>query len=102
MPTHFPRNKHNTRKGARYDRVHQRARTDAARRHHPGDPCVRCGYPLGPMGPHLHYDHAETGGYLGFAHARCNLRAGASKGGRIVAAKYGDPRRQSAGRRLAL
>ena len=35
------------------------------------------------MGPWLHYDHAEDGTYLGFSHARCNVRAGAIKGNRI-------------------
>jgi hypothetical protein len=39
------------------------------------------------MGPHLHYDHAEGGGYLGFSHARCNVKAGASKGAKIANAK---------------
>jgi hypothetical protein len=32
------------------------------------------------MGPWLHYDHNEAGGYLGFSHAHCNNRAGAIKG----------------------
>ena len=36
------------------------------------------------MGPNLHLDHAEHGGYLGFAHAACNISAGAAKGARIA------------------
>jgi hypothetical protein len=39
------------------------------------------------MSPHLHYDHDERGGYLGFSHAHCNRSAGASKGARITNAK---------------
>lgn len=34
------------------------------------------------MGPWLHYDHDEHGGYAGFSHATCNKRAGAIKGNR--------------------
>jgi hypothetical protein len=37
----------------------------------------------------IHLDHDEHGGYRGWACADCNRKAGASKGGRIVAAKYG-------------
>ena len=33
------------------------------------------------MGRWLHYDHNRTrDGYLGFAHARCNVKAGAREG----------------------
>jgi hypothetical protein len=39
------------------------------------------------MGRWLHYDHDEHGGYLGFSHARCNQLAGASKGGKVTAAR---------------
>lgn len=85
----FPRDTGQTRKGGRYDRKHQIARADAAKHHDPNHGCARCGHPLGPMGPWLHYDHDETGGYLGFSHGqhpcpdcgqRCNVRAGAQKG----------------------
>lgn len=84
-----PRNRH--RSNTRYGRKHREKRADAARRHHPNNPCVRCGHPLGPMGPHLHYDHDEAGGYLGFSHGtpcpicgiKCNIRAGAIKGNQI-------------------
>jgi hypothetical protein len=49
------------------------------------------------MGPHLHLDHAEHGGYLGFSHGhrcptcgrKCNVGAGASKGARIANARAG-------------
>lgn len=80
------------RRAAKYGHTHAKARAAAAARHHPTDPCVRCGHPLGPMGPWLHYDHDEHGGYYGFAHGapcpycriRCNLAAGARKGSRIA------------------
>jgi hypothetical protein len=39
------------------------------------------------MSPSLHYDHAEDGTYLGFACARCNRSAGASKGAQIANAR---------------
>lgn len=65
----------------RYGPAHTKARADAARHHHPDDPCTRCGHPLGPMGPGLHYDHTDDGqAYAGFAHATCNVRAGARAG----------------------
>jgi hypothetical protein len=68
-----------------YDLAHRKARQAAATRHQPTDPCVRCGRPLGPMGPWLHYDHNDSRtGWLGFAHARCNIRAGASAGARVA------------------
>jgi hypothetical protein len=61
-------------------------------------PCVRCGKPmwkyatmtdrLGRKRSTLHYDHAEDGGYLGFSHMDCNLKAGASKGGQVTAATF--------------
>jgi hypothetical protein len=41
------------------------------------------------MSPRLHLDHAEDGTYLGFAHARCNMSAGARKGAAIVNAQRG-------------
>lgn len=64
-----------------YGQAHTKARAAAAARHQPTDPCVRCGKPLGPLGPHLHYDHNATRtGYLGFSHARCNVKAGARAG----------------------
>ncbi|WP_041253567.1 hypothetical protein [Frankia sp. EAN1pec] len=47
-----------------------------------GTPCTRCGQAL-VRGQEIHLDHTEDRtGYLGFAHARCNRLAGASKGGR--------------------
>lgn len=79
----FPRDRTQTRKGGRYDATHQKARAAAAKHHQPSDPCARCGEPLGPMGPHLHYDHDEHGGYLGFSHDYCNRRAGAVKGNQL-------------------
>lgn len=66
-------------RGQRYGAAHQAERRARAARHQPKDPCVRCGQPLGPIGPHLHLDHDESDGYLGFAHGRCNLTAGATK-----------------------
>jgi hypothetical protein len=68
-------------RSASYGTAHVKARREAAARHHPEDPCTRCGHPLGPMGRWLHYDHsADRTHYLGFAHARCNVRAGARAG----------------------
>lgn len=83
-PNRFPRGgPSKTRKGGRYDGNHARARKAAAAKHQPDDPCTRCHKPLGPMGPWLHYDHTDNGvGYLGFAHAACNRRAGAIAGNR--------------------
>lgn len=64
-----------------YGRDHQAERRRRAQLHQPTDPCVRCGQPLGPMGPHLHLDHDDHDRrkYLGFAHRACNIRAGALK-----------------------
>ncbi len=63
-----------------YGTAHVKARAAAAALHSPDHRCTRCGQPLGPMGPWLHYDHADDrSGYRGFAHARCNVRAGAVK-----------------------
>lgn len=76
---------------AGYGSAHQKARREAVKRHHPADPCARCGHALGPMGPHLHYDHnGQRTGYLGFSHGapcptcgqRCNIRAAAIEGNR--------------------
>jgi hypothetical protein len=70
----------------RYGAAHQKARKQWAAQHQPSDPCTRCGHPLGPMGPHLHLDHAADGiTYRGFSHGtrcpvcglNCNIRAGA-------------------------
>lgn len=64
-----------------YGSQHMKARKAAAAQHNPADPCTRCGRPLGLMGPWLHYDHNRTRtGYLGFAHATCNRKAGAREG----------------------
>jgi hypothetical protein len=68
-------------RSADYGSAHIKARAAAAEHHDPDDPCTRCGQPLGPMGPWLHYDHRDDrSGYNGFAHASCNVRAGARKG----------------------
>jgi len=79
--------------GRGYGKDHEKARAAAALMHNPGNPCVRCGHPLGPMGPWLHLDHnAQRTGYLGFSHGhrpcpvcgkRCNLSAGAKVGRRV-------------------
>lgn len=48
---------------------HRKARAAWAEQHDPSHPCVRCGHPLGPMGPWLHLDHSrDRMSYLGFAH----------------------------------
>jgi hypothetical protein len=89
MAHRFHGDRTQTRTGGRYDTRHQQARKAAAKQHQPTDPCARCGQPLGPMGRWLHYDHDETGGYLGFSHSRCNLRAGAQKGNQLQAQALG-------------
>lgn len=62
-----------------YGTEHQRARRQLLPYAY-GQPCTRCGQPLQPGQP-LHLDHNDTRtGYLGFAHASCNRRAGARKG----------------------
>ena len=49
-----------------------------------GQPCTRCGRPMLP-GQALHFDHTDNrAGYLGFAHAACNRKAGARKGARVA------------------
>jgi hypothetical protein len=56
-----------------------------------GQPCARCGRPM-LQGQELHLDHSDARtGYLGFSHARCNLRAAAQKARRIqlTKIKYG-------------
>lgn len=64
-----------------YDTAHRKARDAAAAKHHPSDACCRCGLPLGPMGPWLHYDHSDDRSrYLGFSHGSCNIRQGARVG----------------------
>jgi hypothetical protein len=80
----FPKSKG---RRAKYGAAHQSARKAYAARHRPDDPCVRCHRPLGPLTSGLHLDHAEDGSYLGFSHAACNKRAGASKGARMVNAR---------------
>lgn len=62
--------------------AHAKARKAWAARHQPTDPCVRCGHPLGPMGPNLHLDHHDTDKrvYLGFSHKACNLTAAGALG----------------------
>ena len=86
-------------RGTKYDGQHVKTRTAALARTTPATPCVRCGHPLGPEHTwrngrkigRWHWDHAETGGYLGFSHGtpcavcgmNCNVRAGSQKGARI-------------------
>lgn len=79
-------------RGTKYGSQHQTARKQWAAKHQPWHPCARCGHPLGPMGPHLHLDHADDGlGYRGFSHGtacptcgkKCNIHAGSRKGARI-------------------
>jgi len=59
-----------------------------------GQACTRCGEPIMP-GDRVDLDHNDKGtDYLGFAHMRCNRRAGAIKGNRDRKAS-GDMDRQS-------
>jgi hypothetical protein len=62
-----------------YGADHQRERQRRLDAMADGDPCCRCGRPM-YHGQLLHLDHAEGGGYLGLAHASCNLSAGGRKG----------------------
>lgn len=49
--------------------------------------CVRCGRPIIP-GTRWHLDHTEDKlGYLGPAHARCNLSAAGKRGNEVKHAK---------------
>jgi hypothetical protein len=50
--------------------------------------CVRCGLPIVP-GTRWHLDHRDDKlGYLGPAHAMCNLRAAAKRGNQLMRAKH--------------
>jgi hypothetical protein len=50
--------------------------------------CVRCGLPIIPGTP-FHLDHRDDQvGYLGVAHARCNLKAAAERGNALMREKY--------------
>jgi hypothetical protein len=63
-----------------YGYQHQRRRQQAISRMTPGQPCTRCGAPIQPT-DNLHLDHTDDRrGYLGLAHARCNVTAGAKRG----------------------
>lgn len=74
----WDRSKH---RAAKYGKGWARTRAEWAARHDPSDPCTRCRRPLGPMGRWLHLDHNDfTGQVDGFAHAACNIRAGANLG----------------------
>lgn len=65
----------------KYGKGWARTRSEWAARHRPTDLCTRCRLPLGPMGRWLHLDHNDhTGAVDGFAHAACNVRAGAALG----------------------
>ena len=66
----------------RYQGAHARIRK-ATLPYAYGTPCVRCGEIMLPGQPlHLDHDDDDLGRYLGYAHAGCNVRAGAAKGGR--------------------
>jgi hypothetical protein len=76
-----------------YGNDHQKARRAALAAMTDGQPCSRCRRPMYRSQP-LHLDHTEDRrGYLGLAHARCNMIAGASKGGRRRARRTASPAR---------
>lgn len=81
----------------KYGRGWQQTRAAWAARHDPAHLCTRCRRPLGPMGKWLHLDHHDvTGQPYGFAHAACNVRAGAQLGrARQRAARRGTTPRAS-------
>lgn len=55
--------------------------------------CCRCGRPIAP-GSSWHADHNDSRtGYLGAAHARCNVRAAAIKGAQQRNGREGGPTR---------
>jgi hypothetical protein len=61
-----------------YSAAHQRLRRALLPSAY-GTPCVRCGEPM-LKGQALHLDHnSQRDGYLGFAHAKCNIKAAAKK-----------------------
>ena len=63
-----------------------------------GQPCARCGLPM-LRGQELHLDHSDDRtGWLGFSHAKCNLRAAAKKARRIQLARGRVVRRTDADR----
>lgn len=62
-----------------YGSAHQRRRA-ALLPSAPGQPCTRCGVVLLATDK-LHLDHRDDrSGYAGWAHAHCNMSAGAIKG----------------------
>lgn len=74
----FPKVKGNT-TARGYGSAHQKLRAKLLP-HAYGKPCTRCGKPM-LQGQALHFDHTDDRtGYLGFAHADCNRKAGARKG----------------------
>lgn len=70
-----------------YDAAHQAVRRALIARYTATDPCCLCGQPLGTNTRAIHLDHNPAGGYRGLAHARCNMRDGASRGARLVNAR---------------
>ena len=77
-----------------YNTAHTKARAQAFARLPEYSPCCRCGKPMWKWAKDrhgksaLHYDHNNSRtGYLGFAHADCNRRAGAAQGGRVALAR---------------
>ncbi len=94
--------------GDRYGPPHQHSRAAAFAALPEHSPCARCGHDMwkhaktkpdraGITRSAIHYDHDEHGTYLGFSHGTpcptcgrsCNRDAGAAKGGRVRARKYG-------------
>ena len=59
-----------------YGTQHQRLRATLLATYHPGDPCPRCGLPLGNNPSKLDLGHTDTRrGYRGLEHATCNRAA---------------------------
>lgn len=77
-------------RAAKYGKGWAQTRAAWAARHSPYDPCTRCRRPLGEMGARLHLDHNDSTGRVdGFAHARCNVSAGAALGNAVQRARRG-------------
>jgi hypothetical protein len=78
--------------GGKYGGAHKQLRAATAGQAY-YTPCVRCGRVMLP-GQELHLDHLDGGGpgdYRGWAHAHCNMSAGASKANRMRGAVNGRP-----------
>jgi hypothetical protein len=81
-----------------YGEDHKRERERRLELMHDGDACCRCARPMYHTQP-IHLDHNATRtGYLGLAHARCNIVAGARAGAKASQSTTGTKRCATCGR----